>query len=166
MKKKSKILLVYFLTLSGIIAWIGIIFLAPFLKSQSSGLHAFCYGIFSPLCHQNPARSFFFFGYPLAVCARCLGIYLGFFAGTVLYPLLKKLSDLTLPKTRIFILMSLPVVIDTIGNFFHLWMTPGWLRFATGFIWGAILPFYFIVGIADALVREKRTENLTPENIS
>jgi len=86
MKKKSKILLVYFLTLCGIIIWLGVIFLAPYLKSQSSGLQAFCYGIFSPICHQNPSRSFFLFGYPLGVCARCFGIYFGFLGGTGLYP--------------------------------------------------------------------------------
>lgn len=32
---------------------------------------------FSPVCHQDPARSFWLFGAPVAVCARCLGIYLG-----------------------------------------------------------------------------------------
>ena len=166
MKKKNKMLLVYFLTLSGIIVWLGIIFLAPYLKSQSSGLQAFCYGIFTPVCHQNPSRSFFFLGYPLGVCARCLGIYLGFLGGTGLYPFLKKFSNLTLPKTRMFILMSLPVVIDTAGNFLHIWMTPSLPRFSTGFIWGTILPYYFIIGITDYFVREKRKEDFTPENIS
>lgn len=166
MKKKYKILLVYLLTLCGIIIWLGVIFLAPYLKSQSLGLQAFCYGIFSPICHQNPSRSFLLFGYPLGVCARCLGIYIGFLGGTGLYPFFNKFSNLTLPKTRIFILMSLPVVIDTAGNFFRIWMTSNWPRFATGFIWGIILPFYFIIGLTDYLARENRTEDFTPENIS
>ncbi len=166
MKKKSKILLVYFLTLSSIIVWLGVIFLAPYLKSQSSGFQAFCYGIFSPICHQNPSRSFLFLGYPLGVCARCLGIYFGFLGGTGLYPFLKRLSNLTLPRARIFVLMSLPIVIDTAGNFFHIWMTPNWPRFATGFIWGTILPFYFIIGLTDCFVRKKQQESFTPQNIS
>ncbi|NIM57582.1 MAG: DUF2085 domain-containing protein [Candidatus Aminicenantes bacterium] len=166
MKNTRKILLVYLLILFGIIVWLGIIFLAPYLKSQSSGLQAFCYGIFSPLCHQNPTRSFIFLGYPLGVCARCLGIYFGFLAGTGLYPFLRKFSNLTLPRARIFILISLPIVIDATGNFLRLWMTPNWPRFTTGFIWGTILPFYFITGLADYFVREKRTEDFSPENIS
>ena len=157
MKKKNKILLVYLLTLCSIIVWLGIIFLAPYLKSQSSGLHAFCYGIFSPLCHQNPTRSFIFLGYPLGVCARCLGIYFGFLAGTGLYPLLKKFSNLNLPRAGIFILMSIPIVIDAAGNLLRIWITPNWPRFATGFIWGTILPFYFITGLTDYFIREKRT---------
>jgi len=32
---------------------------------------------FSPVCHQDTMRSFWFWGAPAAVCARCLGIYLG-----------------------------------------------------------------------------------------
>lgn len=35
----------------------------------------------SPVCHQDPARSFWILGEPVAVCARCLGIYLGAAAG-------------------------------------------------------------------------------------
>jgi hypothetical protein len=36
---------------------------------------------FSLVCHQDPARSFWIAGMPVAVCARCLGIYLGAAAG-------------------------------------------------------------------------------------
>lgn len=32
---------------------------------------------FSVVCHQDPARSFWVAGAPVAVCVRCLGIYLG-----------------------------------------------------------------------------------------
>lgn len=160
MKKKIKILFVYLLTLSGIFIWIGAIFLAPYLRSCSSSLNIFIYSIFSPLCHQNPLRSFFFLGYPLAVCARCLGIYFGFFAGTGLYPFLKGFSNLALPKTQTFIFLSTPIVIDTLGNFLHLWMTSNWIRFILGFIWGAILPFYFIAGLADYFVRPKRPREI------
>src|ERR1700761_8410929 len=41
-------------------------------------------GFFSSLCHQNPDRSFLIRGVPVAVCARCLGIYLGVVAGMLL----------------------------------------------------------------------------------
>lgn len=32
----------------------------------------------SRICHQHPDRCFYVFGQPLALCARCLGIYSGF----------------------------------------------------------------------------------------
>lgn len=37
---------------------------------------------FSVVCHQDPARSYWFWGTPVAICYRCLGIYAGALAGT------------------------------------------------------------------------------------
>lgn len=152
MNRENKALLVYFSTLTGIIIWLGVIFLAPYLKSRSSGLNIFTYALFSPFCHQISSRSFFIFGYPLAVCARCLGIYFGFLGGTGLFPLLRGFSNPALPKTRTFIIISLPMTVDLLGNLLRLWRTSNWLRFSTGFIWGVILPFYFILGLVDCLL--------------
>jgi uncharacterized membrane protein len=149
MKSKSRILTVYFFSLIGIVIWLGILLLAPYLKSHHSGLNILFYVVFSPVCHQIPSRSFFLFGYPLAVCGRCFGIYSGFFIGTLFYPFLKALSNTTMPKTKTFIIFSLPIVFDTLGNFLRLWMTPNIPRFIIGFLWGLILPFYFIPGITD-----------------
>lgn len=159
MKTKTKILIVNVFTLVGSIIWLGLIFLAPYLKSQSSIWNRIIYAAFSPICHQIPSRCFKLFGYPLAVCTRCLGIYIGFFTGAGIYSFLKKgLSEFSVPQKKSFILVSFPIVIDTIGNFFSLWMTPAWIRFALGFIWGIILPFYFITGITDAFVIRKVKE--------
>lgn len=152
MKTKSKILSVYIFCLVGIIIWIGAMFLAPYLRCESLPSNFFVYAIFSPVCHQIPSRSFHVFGYPLAVCVRCLGIYFGFFVGTALYPILQGFSSLTLPKNRAFLILSFPIVLDTIGNFFHIWSTSNGMRFAIGFLWGIILPFYFILGIADLIL--------------
>lgn len=149
MKIRSRILTIYFFSMIGIIVWLGIIFLAPYLDSHDSGLNVFFYAVLSPVCHQIPSRSFFLWGYPLAACGRCLGIYSGFFIGVLLYPFLKGLSNTTLPKTKTFIFFSLPIVFDTFGNFLRLWMTPNIPRFIVGFLWGLILPFYFIPGITD-----------------
>jgi len=155
MRKKNKILLIYFLTAIGIIAWLSMIFLAPYLKSRSSGINTYFYAVFSPFCHQIPSRSFSIFHHPLAVCARCLGIYFGFLAGVALYPFVRGFSEISLPKVKTFIFISLPIVIDTIGNFF-LWVSPSWLRFILGVIWGFMLPFYLITGIADYFVNIKK----------
>ena len=51
---------------------------APYLAASGYGLMTLTiFWFFSPICHQDPARSFWIFGAPIAVCARCLGIYLG-----------------------------------------------------------------------------------------
>jgi uncharacterized membrane protein len=39
---------------------------------------------FALVCHQRPERSFWIYGVPVAVCARCLGIYLGAAVGLLL----------------------------------------------------------------------------------
>jgi uncharacterized membrane protein len=150
------ILLIYCFTAIGTAVWLGAIFWAPYLRSHSSPWQGLIYAIFSPFCHQIPSRSFHFLDQPLAVCARCLGIYSGFFIGVSLYPFLRGFRRVALPQTKIFILVSLPIVTDTLGNFARLWETPNEVRFVTGLLWGTILPFYFITGLADlALSRRK-----------
>lgn len=166
MKRKQRILLVYCLTLGGIIIWLAVIFLAPYLRSQDSSLSVFAYLVFTPICHQIPSRSFHLFGEPLAVCARCLGIYFGALGGTGLYPLINGFSKLDLPKVRTFILVSLPIITDAGGNFLHLWISSHWIRFMIGFLWGLILPFYFIVGVSDFALKRAQEKAKRRENIS
>jgi len=153
MKKKEVFL--YSFTLAGIVIWLGLIFLAPYLKSRFLESSIFLYALFSHLCHQIPSRSFFILNYPLAVCARCLGIYFGFFAGAGFFPLVRRFSKLALPKTRTFVFFSLPLALDFIGNLLRLWRSSNELRFCTGFIWGAVLPYYFIPGMLDFLLKLK-----------
>jgi uncharacterized membrane protein len=44
----------------------------------------FVYLLFSFVCHQQPERSLWLAGAPLAVCARCAGVYFGAFLGLLL----------------------------------------------------------------------------------
>jgi len=146
--------LLYGLTLAGTLAWLGAIFLAPFLKSRSADTAAaFLYAFFAPLCHQLPARSFAFCGYPLAVCARCLGIYAGFLAGLVLYPSVRGFARLAVPSGRLFLLLSLPIGLDYAGGFVGAWASPMGVRLATGLLWGSLLPFYFLTGLGELALR-------------
>jgi len=154
-KINKAIFLIYVITALGISAWLGAIFWAPHLRSHASPWQGLVYAVFSPVCHQIPSRSFHILGQPLAVCARCLGIYLGFLGGIVLYPFLRGFTKVSLPRTGIFVLVSCPIVLDTLGNFARLWATPNEARFATGLLWGAVLPFYFITGLADLALRKK-----------
>jgi uncharacterized membrane protein len=153
---RSRILSVYLATLIGTLAWLGAIVLAPYLRSRGIPLARFLYFCFSSVCHQIPGRSFSAFGYPMAVCARCLGIYSGFLAGMGLYPLLRGFSKIQLPKMKIFLAVSLPIVADTAGNLLGLWATTNVLRLATGCLWGSILPFYFLTGLAELASRGKK----------
>jgi uncharacterized membrane protein len=156
MRRRRILLLVYLATLTGVLAWLGAIGLAPYLKSRGVPLGRFIYACFSPVCHQIPARSFLAWGYPLAVCARCLGIYSGFLAGMALYPMLRGFSTVRLPKTKNFLAVTVPIAVDTAGNFFRFWATSNVLRLATGFLWGTILPFYLMTGLAELALKDKK----------
>ena len=153
---KRTVLLTYLITTIAYSLWLGGILLAPYLRSRSSPWSGLAYAVYSPICHQVAARSLLCFGHPLAVCARCTGIYLGFFLGLGLYPLLRGWQRLSLPAGRVFFFISAPIMLDTAANFLRLWQTSNGVRLATGFVWGTILPFYFITGIADLIISRKK----------
>ena len=139
------------------VVWLGLAVLAPWLAARGSGTAArTVYALFSPVCHQLPGRCFALFGRPMAVCGRCLGIYAGFAAGTLLYPLIKGLRPASLPSARAFALSVLPLALDGLAGVAGLWRSPIGVRAATGLVWGGLLPFYFIPGVADAVAARRR----------
>ncbi len=141
---------VWLLTLAGTAVWLAAIFAAPWLMARGApGAARFVYGIFAPVCHQIADRCFTWRGQPLAVCGRCLGIYAGFALGLALYPLVRGFGRLALPQARLFVALTLPMALDAGGGILGLWRSPIGLRFATGLAWGALLPYYFVPGVAD-----------------
>ena len=149
---RRRIVLVYGLLLAGIVLWIAAILLAPYLRSRGSGFAPGLYACFAPFCHQIPDRSFSLFGQPLAVCARCFGIYAGFLAGAAAYPLIRGFSRPRLPDTRIFLALSAPIAIDAAAHLLRIWSLGQGPRFVTGLAWGTILPFYLMAGIGDLVL--------------
>ncbi len=155
---------VFLFALAGALALLGGIFMGPWAKSHGwERTASFLYGLYSPLCHQIPERSFCFLSFPMTVCGRCLGIYAGFAAGVVLYPFLRGFDRLVLPRARLFLLCTLPLAVDGLAGLVGLWTAPGPLRFVTGLLWGGLLPFYFIPGVASAFF-ERRGPGRPPGN--
>ena len=80
---------------------------------------------FALVCHQQPERSFFLFGGSVAVCARCLGIYLGAAVGLLM----------CVPRRVAMQLLMVTVTVNAIDWFAEL---AGWhgnwmlVRFALG----------------------------------
>ena len=54
---------------------------APLLGALGSVAAIPLYAAFSAVCHQDPARCWHLGAFPVAVCARCLGLYAGVVAG-------------------------------------------------------------------------------------
>lgn len=136
----------------------GGLFLAPYLRSRSSAWAGLVYAVYAPFCHQLPERSMHCFGQPLAVCSRCLGIYLGAFLGLILHPFVRGWRVVGMPGRKIFFTLSVPIVLDVAANTVGLWQSSDAVRLVTGSLWGALLPFYFLAGVVDFLesAREKR----------
>jgi len=81
---------------------------APLLAAFGSTLAAFAVlQFFSAVCHQDPARSFWIAGAPIAVCIRCLGIYLGAVAG----------AWITAPRRAILGLLAATALVSLLDYF-------------------------------------------------
>ena len=102
------------------------------------------------VCHQMPDRSFWIQGHPMAVCARCSGIYLGYFAGLLIYPLVRQRLNAGLPRRRWLIVALLPVAVDFTGAWLGVFENTLASRTATGFIAGAAGAIYTAPGLVAA----------------
>lgn len=81
MSVARRVRLALFGTTLGAALFLGGLFAAPALDAAGSRGGVAVRLLYAPLCHQRAARSLSFDGHPLAVCARCTGLYLGGFAG-------------------------------------------------------------------------------------
>ena len=102
---------------------------APLLASTHPLAALWIRSFFSRLCHQDPSRSFSWIGSPVAVCVRCLGIYLG-----VPLALLLKAGKST--AARLLPLALLLNLIDVAMEALHWHGSLSWPRFALGLVLG------------------------------
>jgi len=127
------------------------IFLAPLAADNHGSLAFTVYHAFSYVCHQLPQRSFHLAGHPLAVCARCTGLYLGFAAASLIYPLVRSLQRTDTPSRRWLLLAALPMVVDVGLDAAGLWQNTHLSRLATGLMLSSVAAFYVIPGLIDLL---------------
>lgn len=62
-------------------------------------------------CHQQPDRCFWLLGYPIALCCRCLGFYLGVMVSSIV-SILNKLSI----NLKYFIALAIICCADILAN--------------------------------------------------
>jgi uncharacterized membrane protein len=134
-------------------AWavVALLFAAPL--AEAAGHRALgwaLYRAFAPLCHQIAERSFYVAGHPLAVCARCAGVYAGFALSALLYPLVRPLRRTDAPRRGWLLVIALPCVVDFLINFTGLWHNTHSSRALTGAWLGAGAVFFVVPGLADA----------------
>lgn len=127
------------------LVWLAVIFLPPWLMASGHQFAALSlYRGLSGICHQIPERSFHLWGFPLAVCSRCTGIYFGFLLGLMLYPFFRSLNDQTTPSRVWLAIAALPMLIDVGGNFVGLFNNTFFSRTATGILVGGVAAFFVL----------------------
>jgi uncharacterized membrane protein len=135
--------------------WLGLIVGAPAAAAGGHETLAFViYHGLNGICHQMPERSFWIAGHPLAVCARCFGIYAGFTLATLLYPFVgplvaRRLSTDGTPRREWLILALAPTAIDFTLGITGLWANTHLSRSLTGAWLGAWLAFYVVPGVIE-----------------
>ncbi len=110
---------------------------------------AILYQGFGRICHQISARAFYLHGHPLAVCARCFGIYAGFALSVLCYPLVRSLRRTDAPARAWLFAAALPAAIDFSLTFFGLWENTHTSRLLTGAILGVGAVFFVMPGLID-----------------
>lgn len=141
----------------------GLILLAPLCLAHENPLIAqVIYKAFGPVCHQITERSFYLGGYPHAVCARCFGLYGGFVAGLVVYPLVRRLDQTGVPARAWLIAAALPTTIDWALSYRGLWENTHLSRSITGALLGGAAVFYVMPGLADLSRRGWRSAFAPP----
>lgn len=125
--------------LLGVVVVVG----APWLRAQGFEVAgAVLHEAFRPVCHQEPARSFFAWGYPLAVCSRCSALLFGGVVGLILVPLARPI-EAGVPRRRWLALAAGCCLLDVVI---------GWAgvpntfvsRGVTGGLLGATTAFYLV----------------------
>jgi uncharacterized membrane protein len=103
------------------------------------------YAAFAPACHQLPARSPHVDGVALAVCDRCVGIYLGLVAGVAAAALLRS-AWRGLGQAGRYVLLGalLPLGIDWIAGWIGLWQGTPFTRAGTGFLFGTVAASFVV----------------------
>ena len=103
--------------------------------------------VYERICHGIDERSIYIDGKPMAVCARCLGIYAGYVLGLIVYPFFRRVSSTNLPQRRWLILAMVPMGIDVLLSLLGFFDNTHLTRTLTGLIAGAAGAFYTLPGL-------------------
>jgi len=129
--------------------WISIF--VPPVASQSSLISkkagAVVFIFFSHICHQQEERSFIINDVQLAVCSRCTGIYSGFFAGVILYPLLRR--KINKRQRKLLIIGGSILLTEFIFSHLNIFNSSNLMRLLTGLLPGFITSNIFSNAIFD-----------------
>lgn len=117
----------------------------------------FPHKLYSLVCHQQSAKSFFIGSFKLEVCARCTGIYTGvlFFSAAGLI-----FGSLRLRDKKWLLYSMLPMAADVIFYSAGVYDYSKWIAFSSGLILGSASILYIFTGIEDYFLEFKLSSNV------
>jgi len=93
--------------------YFGLPILAPILRAYQYELLAYpIYKTYSYLCHQLPSHSYFIMGYQVAMCQRCLAIYISMFVGGLLFSFDLVRQNVRPLSFKWYLLCLVPMAVD------------------------------------------------------
>lgn len=147
-------LLMWTIILTGSLLLLAFIVGAPLARAGQYGLiSGTLYQAFSYVCHQQPQRSFLIAAQPLAVCARCTGLYVGFALTTLLYPLFTSLRRTSPPERKWLFFATAPLAVDFGLGLLGVWENTHWSRFITGALFGSVVVLYVLPALVELSYR-------------
>ena len=127
-------------------SWLALLVAAPVLPVPLAGT---LYALGSHICHQRPERSFHLLAAQLPVCARCVGIYAGAGAGSLLALGSRiRLRLETLSPRMLLIGGSVPTVLTLLLEWSGAWGASNGVRAAAGLPFGAVVALVVAQGVA------------------
>ena len=163
--KKS---LAYYIILAAAALWCLMLFLPPLtaaIEAPSSSISKPMYRFYATICHQYETRSLHILGFKIAVCARCFGIYAGFFVGCLLYPLIFKRQKFH--GLFGWCLIALPMAVDVFFDIIGIHTSTITTRLVTGLFFGygaaAILMPFIISGLLEIISKKNILKGVTHE---
>ena len=124
-------------------------FSAPLFKRLGADAYAQAtYEAFAPFCHQLDDRSLLAFGYKVAVCARCTGVYSGLILSALVLPLYRGIGRKDAPEGWILLMSFAPLLLDGSTQLIGLRQSTNAVRFATGLVFGAGLVPYLAAAVS------------------
>lgn len=104
-------------------------------------------------CHQQPTKSFWIYGYPVALCARCLGVYLGTCVGCV-----KEIFFYNIAFWKVNFFLFIIALVDLFINYVLKFNTGNPPRFLSGIFIGMMFPV--IVSWIEYLIKKGNMKNV------
>jgi uncharacterized membrane protein len=135
-------------------AWIFILLPSWLMSRGSYTAGILLHYAFSPICHQIPDRCFRWLGYPLPLCARCLGLFSGVTLGWFSLNLVRILPPL---PNRFFLCLSLFLLAGDVSAPFHnFYLQNGMTRLLTGMFCGLCFSPYLLWTVEELSMRWSR----------